>query len=161
MRASHPNAASAILHRAGLLAGLLAVLAGILGMHVMTGSHSMHSPAALTAAVGTAKVHAESTTAHGHTAHGPVDTSSAHSSGGHEAASVSMEQCSCSDNCTGMNSMAVSCTPSAKTGSLSAPLPGTVVFSVISNAGAPGAVLRSYSYLPGSPSPGELSISRT
>ncbi len=56
MTASHRNVASAFLHRAGLLAGILAVLAGILGMHVITGSHSMHSPAALTAAAGTGAV---------------------------------------------------------------------------------------------------------
>ncbi|MBT2521160.1 hypothetical protein [Arthrobacter sp. ISL-28] len=162
MTASHRDVASAFLHRAGLLAGILAVLAGILGMHVMTGSHSMHSPTALTAAAGAATVPAESTTAHGHTAHGPADTSSAQlSSSGHTAASVAVEQCSCSDNCTSMHTMTVSCTPSAKTGSLSAPLPGTAVLGIISNARAPGAVSHSYSYRPGSPSPGELSISRT
>ena len=162
MTASHRNVASAFLHRAGLFAGILAVLAGILGMHVITGSHSMHSPAALTAAVGTGAVHTHSVAAHGHAEQGVTDASPAHhSSEGHTAPSIVEEQCSCSDSCASMHAMTVSCTPSGKTGSLSVPLPGTAVFGVIANATAPGAVPGSYSYRPGSPSPGELSISRT
>jgi hypothetical protein len=160
MTASHRNAASAFLHRAVLLAGILAVLAGILGMHVLTGTHTMHSPAALTA--GTATVHTESAAADGNAEHGVADASPAHfSSSGHNAPSVFVEHCSCFDSCAGMPTMTVSCTPLGKTGSLPVPLPGTAVFGVISHARAPGAVPGSYSYLPGSPSPGELSISRT
>lgn len=44
---------------------------------------------------------------------------------------------------------------------LAAPLPGTKVFTVNLNAIVAGAVTGDYAYLPGSPSPGELSISRT
>lgn len=162
MTASRRNVATAFLHRAGLLAGILAVLAGILGMHVITGSHSMHSPAALAAASGTGAVHTHSAAADGHAEPGITYVSPAHlSSDGHNAPSVVIEQCSCSDSCASMHTMTVSCTPSGKTGSLSVPLPGTAVFGVISNATAPGAVPGSWSYLPGSPSPGELSISRT
>lgn len=161
MTASDRNAASAFLHRAGLLAGILAVLAGILGMHVMTGSHSMHSPAALTAAAGAATVHAGTAPADGHPLHGTASTSSSHRTGVQIASSSSAEECSCSDSCKSMHTMTVSCTPLAQTGSLSVPLPGTGVFGSISNARAPGAVPHTYSYLPGSPSPGQLSISRT
>lgn len=162
MTASHRNVASAFLHRVGLLAGILAVLAGILGMHVITGSHSMHSPAALTAAAGTGAGHIHSAAADGHGELGVTDASPAHhSSDGHNAPGIVVEQCSCSDSCASMHTMTVSCTPSGKSGSLSVPLPGTAVFGVIPNATAPGAVSGSYSYLPGSPSPGELSISRT
>jgi hypothetical protein len=57
--------------------------------------------------------------------------------------------------------MTVSCTPLAKNGSLFVPLPGKGVFGSISNARAPRTVPLAYSYLPGSPSPGQLSISRT
>lgn len=161
MTASHRNAASAFLHRAGLLAGLLAIIAGVFGMHILTGTHAVHAPASA-AAAGTATVHTESAAADGHAEHGVADASPAHlSSGGHAAPSGFVEQCSCSDSCAGMPTMTVSCTPLGKTGSLSVPLPGTAVFGVISNARAPGAVPGSYSYLPGSPSPGELSISRT
>jgi hypothetical protein len=162
MTASHRNAVSAALHRAGLLAGLLAVLAGILGMHVLTGTHSIHAPAALTAAADAAMEHAESAAAHGHPEDEVAEASPARlSSDGHNGPGVIAEHCSCSDSCAGMPTMTVSCTPLGKTGSLSAPLPGTAVFGTVSNATAPGAVPRSYSYLPGSPSPGELSISRT
>lgn len=161
MAASRRNAASAFFCRAGLLTCILAVLAGILGMHVITGSHGMHSPAALTAAHA-ATDHAGSTVADGHAAHGTPGTSSGHhSSGGHNADSVSGEECACSGNSAGMHSMTVSCTPSGKTGSLAIPVPGTAVFGAVSSAGAPAAVPASYPYLPGSPSPGELSISRT
>lgn len=161
MTASRRNVASAFLHRAVLLAGILAVLAGILGMHVLTGTHTMHSPAALTAAAGAATVHTEPAAGHGHPAYGVADTSSPDRTGGQIAASSSAEECSCSDSCAGMHTMTVSCTPSAKTGSLSVPQPGTAVFGIISNTRAPGAVSHSCSYLPDSPSPGELSISRT
>lgn len=158
MTASDRNV-TAFLRRAGLLAGILAVLAGILGMHVITGSHSTHSPAALTAATGAVHTHSEATG--GHAEPGITGTSPAHhSSGGHTAPSVVVEQCSCSASCA-MHTMTLSCTPSGKTGSLSVPLPGTAVFGVISSATAPEAVPGSYSYRPGSPSPGELSISRT
>lgn len=57
--------------------------------------------------------------------------------------------------------MAGSCIPSVKTGSLSAPHPGAAGFGIISHAGAAGAAGGGWSYQPGSPSPGELSISRT
>ncbi|WP_431230712.1 hypothetical protein [Paenarthrobacter nicotinovorans] len=161
MAGSQRNVASAFLHRVGLLAGILAVVAGILGMHVLTGGHSMHSPAAITAAASTPTVHTESVAAHGHPDHDAADTSSPHRAGVHHAANPSMDECSCSDSCAGMQTMTMSCTPSAKTGSLSVPLPGTAVFGIVSDARAPGAVPGSYSFLPGSPSPGQLSISRT
>lgn len=162
MTAAHRNAASAFLHRAGLLAGILAVLAGILGMHVITGSHSMHSPAALTAAAGTGAGHTHSAAAHDHADPAITNASPAQlSSDGHMAPGIVVEQCSCSDSCAGMHTMTVSCTPTGKTGSLAAPLPGTSVVGVNSDTSGPGAVPGSYSYLPGCPSPGELSISRT
>lgn len=162
MTAPHRNVTSAFIHRAGLLAGILAVLAGILGMHVITGGHSMHSPVGLTAAAGAGAGHAHSAAAHVHAEQGVANASPAqHSSDGHTAHSIVAEQCSCSDSCASMHTMTVSCTPSGKTGSLSVPLPGTAVFGVIATATAPGAVPGSYSYRPGSPSPGELSISRT
>ncbi|MFJ5699180.1 hypothetical protein [Arthrobacter sp. NPDC093139] len=161
MAASRWHAAFAFFCRTGLLVGILAVLAGILGMHVITGSHGMHSPAALTAAHA-ATDHAGSTAVGAHAAHGTPGTSSGHhSSGGHNADGVSAEECACSGNCAGMHSMTVSCTPSGKTGSLTVPVPGTAVFGAVSNAGVHAALPGSYPYLPGSPSPGELSISRT
>lgn len=152
---------TAFLRRAGLLAGILAIIAGILGMHVMTGTHSMHAPAAVTASADTT-VHAESAAADGHAGHQTAGTPAAHrASGAQDRIVAAGQSCSCSGNCTGMQAMAASCIPSAQTGSLAAPLPGTPGFTVNVSAGMAGAATGHYSYLPGSPSPGELSISRT
>ncbi|KRE47612.1 hypothetical protein ASG92_10295 [Arthrobacter sp. Soil736] len=161
MTAAAHRTAAAFLGRAGLVAAVLAIIAGVFGMHILTGSHAVHAPASA-AAAGTATVHTESAATDGHAEHGVANASPAHlSSSGHNAPSVLVEECSCSDSCAGMPTMMVSCTPLGKTGSLCVPLPGTAVFGGISNAGAPSAAPGSYSYLPGSPSPGELSISRT
>ena len=153
---------TAFLHRAGLLAALLAVIAGILGMHVMTGTHGTHSPAAVTATSAaltptTGTGHDESTP--GHAGHGtPVITLADPSN---QDAAGTLEQCSCSGSCADGHAMTAACTPTAKTGSFSAPLPGTTVIAVISSGAADGMLPGRRSYLPDTPSPGELSISRT
>ncbi|MCU1549065.1 MAG: hypothetical protein JWO29_2016 [Arthrobacter sp.] len=158
MTAPSQSHAMAFLPRAGLLAGVLAVIAGILGMHVVTGSHSMHAPAAMTAATART-VHAESPV-HGHSGH-PVAgmPSTLPVAGSLDMAESSAELCSNGSNSA--QTTTVSCTPSAKTGSLAAPMPGTAVSGSVPAAGTAGALPRPYSYLSGSPSPAELSISRT
>ena len=60
-----------------------------------------------------------------------------------------------------MQAMGAACTPSAKTASFTAPLPGDSGLAVNTGAGFNLAARATYSYLPGSPSPGDLSISRT
>ena len=45
MPAATPARAAAWLRHAVLLAALLAVIAGFLGMHILSGSHAMHSQA--------------------------------------------------------------------------------------------------------------------
>ncbi|MCE3291248.1 MAG: hypothetical protein K0Q84_185 [Arthrobacter sp.] len=42
MTATLTDRATLFLRRAGLLAGLLAIIAGIVGMHILTGSHNVH-----------------------------------------------------------------------------------------------------------------------
>jgi hypothetical protein len=157
MTAPAQRLAMAFLRRAGGLAAVLAVIAGILGMHVMTGHHSMHSPAALTAA--TAGVVHAGTPVDGHSGYQASGTRFTQQASGQDLAVVSSEPCS--DSCTSIQTMTASCTPSAKTGSLTAPLPGTTVFGAVPAAGVTGGLPGAYSYLPGGPSPGELSISRT
>jgi hypothetical protein len=145
------------LRRAGLFATLLAVIFGILGMHVMTGTHF---PATVTAAVLTPTTgagHAESTP--GHAGHGTPVTTLAYPS--NQDAAATSEQCSCSGSCVDGHAMTAACTPTAKTGSFTAPLPGTTVIAVISGGAADGMIPGLWSYLPDTPSPGELSISRT
>lgn len=159
MTAADHRRAAAFLRRIGLLAGVLAIIAGIFGMHVMTGNHTMH-PSLSAAADGT--VHEESAAAAGHTGHqaasGPAaDRAEAYGKG----VVAPADSCSCSGDCTGMQAMTASCVPSAKSASMAAPLPGTAGFAVNVNAGVGDATAVRWSYLPGSPSPGELSISRT
>lgn len=59
-----------------------------------------------------------------------------------------------------MHSMDPSCTPAAKSASLEAPLPGTG-FAVATPPSGEPITASQWSYLPGSPSPGDLCISRT
>jgi hypothetical protein len=159
MTPSHRKLTAAFLRRTGLLVGLLAIIAGIFGMHVMTGTHSMHSPAAVTAT--TPGVHAGAAGSDGHAVHQASGTSRAHRAADiRDAAGTPAQMCSCSDCGTGRRDMATSCIPSVTKGSLAAPSPGSTVV-VIFQAGAAGTVPGHYFHLPGTPSPGELSISRT
>lgn len=147
----------AFLVRAGLIGGMLAIIAGILGMHVMTGSHSMHAAAA--AGPGTGMMQVEASTAPGYAAHSHLGAPTAVPA----AASLSTaDTASCPDPgpCPSAASMGGVCIPAPGTASLAAPLPGSTPFADQSDAGLAVTVL-AYTYLPGSPSPGELCISRT
>jgi hypothetical protein len=146
------------LRRAGLFTAVLALIAGIFGMHVMTATHAMHSPATAAATVST---HHDSPPA-GHTAEhlsGPFFAPDVYAA--LDEAGARTVQYTDSGNCTSMQSMTAACTPSAKTRSLAAPLPGAGIIARNTNAAMPGAIGLRWSYLPGSPSPGELCISRT
>ncbi len=151
--------AIAFLRRAGLFAAVLALIAGIFGMHVMTATHAMHFAATAASTVG---AHHESSPA-GHTGeHVPGPASSAPDMPGVEDDAGSRTvRCTDSGSCTSMQAMSASCTPSAKTGSLAAPLPGTGIIARNTTTGAFATTSARWSYLPGSPSPGELCISRT
>lgn len=158
MAATRRSCVGAFLRRGAVLAAVMAVAAGILGMHVLTGDHSAHSLAAMTATVAGAG-HGE-LPADGHAGHHTVaaasiqEASTAGSMGGASAGQ-------CSGGCTGMDAVTVSCVPSLGSGSLAAPLPGTAVFDDLPQAWTTGELRRVYSYLPSGPSPGGLSISRT
>ena len=72
----------AVLRRAVLLAGLLAVIAGFLGMHILSGSHSLHAQASPPGSTSTSTAHtagpapSEQTAGHpsGHSSHGAAGT---------------------------------------------------------------------------------------
>ncbi|MFJ4262303.1 hypothetical protein ACIPYU_07655 [Paenarthrobacter nicotinovorans] len=155
--AAQPTRANTFL-RAGLLAMVLALIAGVLGMHViMSGTHTMHQTfAAGTAAGATAVVNDtgagdHAATAHpGHSLFVPAGTSPA-----------PQPQCSCSGNCTNEHVMAGACIPSAATGSLAAPLPDSAAAVPASLHSLAVQPMTAWSYLPNSPTPGDLSISRT
>ncbi|QDG87090.1 hypothetical protein [Pseudarthrobacter sp. NIBRBAC000502770] len=152
-----PRRAAAFLRRASLLAGLLAIIAGIFGMHVMTGPHSM--PAS-TAVQGVEMQHVMQPPATTHSSHAPSATPVIDSSPLPDTRSMPGPSCADLGGCAMMASMDASCIPSPGNTSLAAPLPGQTPFAAHNDADAPTPA-SAYSYLPGSPSPGQLCISRT
>jgi hypothetical protein len=148
--------AAAFLLRAGMLAAVLAVIAGILGMHVLTGNHSTHSTATMTATAAGAGT--GSGTAHGGGYQSPTaDWIQMASNQGMTGACAEL----CPGACPGVDAPTISCIPSLTSGSLAAPLPGMSLFGSIPGTLMAGAPPGAYPYLPTGPSPGELSVSRT
>lgn len=154
MTAISSRRATALLRRAALRSGLLAI-AGILGMHIMTGTHAMAAPAT---GHGTGALHAMPVPEHpGHVADiTAVPGVSAAQSLSHAPGP------SCADTGGGtmIPAMGGDCVPSPGNTTLAAPPPGTMP---LSSSGGPttGVPAIGYAYLPRSPSPGQLSISRT
>ncbi|UXM90703.1 DUF6153 family protein [Paenarthrobacter sp. JL.01a] len=132
------DAGATIRRRVPLLLLVAAVIAGIFGMHVVSGSHARHSNSTAGAVF--------------HHEHGPaqhLQTSSP----------ADAEQCT-SGSCSCAQTGNANCTPSHKTGSLAAPPPGDAVV-VTATATAPRDPSPSWSYRPAAPTPRQLSISRT
>ncbi|WP_104062048.1 hypothetical protein [Arthrobacter sp. 4R501] len=152
MSAPRPGLLTTLLLRAGLLTATLAILAGIFGMHIMTGAHSMPADAAETGTAMAAQMH--SSPAH-HPGHGPANFSSEET-----AVVAGASQCADPHTCPAMSSMDAVCVLSPGNTPLSAPPPGTAPFPACDLVDA-AAASTGYSYLPGSPSPCELCISRT
>lgn len=158
MSATDHRRAAAFLHRAGLVAAVLAIMAGIFGMHVLTATHVMHSLASATAAAEPRAM----AVSHDHAGPAEPGRVSDHSARAEQnLAEAVLEHCAESGDCTSMHAMTVACTPSAKTASMAAPPPGTLVLAISNNTAPAGAVTGQWSYVPGSPSPCDLSISRT
>lgn len=149
-----PRRAAALLRRASLLAGILALVAGILGMHIMTGPQSMPTSAPVPGAE-MLQVMQPPAAAHSSDASPAVDSSPSPDT-------TSMPGVSCADagGCATMSAMEASCIPSPGNTSLAAPLPGDTPFAAYDDADAPNPAV-TYTYFPGSPSPGQLCISRT
>lgn len=144
--------ATAFLRRVGLLTALLAIIAGILGMHVIGASHSMHSPA------GGSDI-AEPQAHDGHTVL-PGDRSSSVGASVLQSAQLPGSHCTNSCTCTAMSAMGAVCVPAPGDDSLAAPLPGVPPYADEGTT-EPGSLIAGYSHHPGSPSPGDLCISRT
>ncbi|QQQ63959.1 hypothetical protein [Paenarthrobacter ureafaciens] len=143
----------------GLLVTVMALIAGVLGMHVMTGLHTQHPmTTAATTTVISGRTVDHGTAAHDHHGGGATTTAAETDAG---PAAGGLAQCACSGNCSTEHAMGVSCVPSTATSVLAAPLPDTS--TTVPSSFRPVATGSStlWSYLPGSPSPGELSISRT
>ncbi|MDN4643163.1 hypothetical protein [Arthrobacter sp. PsM3] len=175
MTAVSPAGAASALRRAVLLAGILAVLAGFLGMHILSGSHGMHSqePHPGSASQAAAEHSAASTTApahDGHASHNTVLTApptAAATPVPVTPASVTVggtevpPSCVCPGGCADNSAVHVDCTPSPAGASLSAPPPGTTPLAMQSWTPALAARPPGRSYHPGTPTPRDLSISRT
>ena len=150
--------ASVFLHRAGMFSLVLALIAGIFGMHVMSGHRSMHSVSAVT---GTESIGQSGHLHHAHAAGeaAAVTAGAADTAAGHEIPAAA----GCPDgDYSGAQAMTVSCIPAGKTGSLAAPMPGTAVFAAaLVRAGPAGQVSGRSAHKPATPTPCELSISRT
>jgi hypothetical protein len=170
-----------LMGRAWLLAGILAVVAGILGMHGMSGNHGAHM---LGAAAPPSSVAAPVRVAHGGvapvgvppgtTTPGNMAPVRGHIHGGHAQAGHAQaggsqavnsgpdaSAAACTGGGAGLGLTGAACTPSAKAASLVAPTPGSAGQPADAPIGSGLAALRSYTYLPAGPSPGDLSISRT
>jgi hypothetical protein len=134
---------ASLLGVAAVMAVVLAVMAGILGMHVMTAAHSAHTSHAVLQATDSSPA---------------ADThGSAHR--GH-ATPPSLATESCFGSCPEMQDAGPMCVLLAKTASLTVfPPDGTAHVEPSHAAGASPAAF--YSYIPTSPTPCDLSISRT
>lgn len=149
---ARPGAATLL--RAGVAVMVLAIIAGIFGMHVMTGNHGSHSSSTSAVAAGHEAAGHE---AHGHEAHG-------HSSGGdsdHSVAAAPVLDNSCTGSCHSMQESGAACIPSAKTGSLTVFPPHETGVSFNAGPAALSGPAAAYAFTPSSPTPGDLSISRT
>jgi hypothetical protein len=156
MTAAIARSASAVLRWAVLLAGVLAIIAGIFGMHIMTGSHSMPMSAAGST---TTTPYPDPVRVDGL----PGQTATPASVPVHSPAvshRIGVSSCLDPSPCPEMSPMDQPCIPAPANTSLDAPLPGTTVF-VFHNGSAAEQCAAAYGYLPVSRSPVELCISRT
>jgi hypothetical protein len=170
------NHAAAALRRGFLLMGVLAIVAGFLGMHIMTGMHGAHAMTAVTSSTEPAwpSSHTANSLASHPSAHAlsagttaldsmapPSATPSVPGLTGNSRTDEPSATCVCQSSCTDPASMHSACVPSAAVTSLAAPPPGTAPTSIHTPDPRGNDAVRTYSYLPASPSPGDLSISRT
>ena len=124
------------LARLGLLS--LALMAGILGMHIMSLA-PMDTKGAPSAAGEQGAVHIlASAEDRGHVGHLGSSAASGHDHTGSQPLGPQLDEtCSGDHGCAGMHTMDPSCTPAAKSASLEAPLPGTGISVVNPPNGEP------------------------
>ncbi|MDI3243266.1 hypothetical protein QK292_17210 [Arthrobacter sp. AL08] len=165
MTAISARRATAFLLRGALLTGLLAIVAGILGMHIMTGTHAMPASAtghdtgarhAMPAPEHPAHV-ADITKIQGTT---PVAAAVAGTTAAPGITAEPGPSCADTGGCTMISAMGGDCVPSPGTTPLAAPPPGATALTSIGGT-ITGIPDTGYGFIPRSPSPGQLSISRT
>ncbi|KQR79818.1 hypothetical protein ASF98_20355 [Arthrobacter sp. Leaf337] len=156
--------------RAALFLGVLAILAGFIGMHVIASAHTQHGPGALAASpAGAHATHAAAPSAAAHVAPDAMADGTVHAAALDPASARPMgssapeppPSCVSTGETGDMAAPHASCIPAPATTVLSAPPPGTTSFTGPEPSVDTGRVLHAYTHMPGSPTPGELSISRT
>lgn len=152
---------AAFLLGAVTIAGMAAIIAGIFGMHVMTGHHTMHlqgTGQAASTAVSVTDAHL----GHEAAAHSPDHrTVMPAAPGASGVLTPGPASWSCCAECPSVETRSTACVPSAKTGNLAAPEPPQGALAS-TNAAVPDCRVKvTFAYDPATPSPGELSISRT
>lgn len=169
MRVSgQPSRVPGALARGAVFFGVLAVIAGIFGMHVMTGSHAAHTSAGH-AVVGHAASPSYAVTGDAHASHSAAGHAAAADDGGGQpggpahpggdAAVVLAANGVCAETCPGAEEPGASCVPSPNSGTLAVIAPPS---AAVEQPRAWTATAGSgYSYIPSGPTPCELSISRT
>ncbi|MFF2344845.1 hypothetical protein [Pseudarthrobacter sp. NPDC058119] len=154
---ARPAALRAAVGRVWLLAGVLALIAGLLGMHVMTSGHASHGVASQgTTSLGVAKRAMPHGAPAGQAAVG-------HPAGSHSHGATDMPDlltAACGGSCPGAQEAGAPCIPTAPSGpaAMSPPQAGAVVVPLLPPGGTAGS---GYGYVPPGPTPCELSISRT
>ncbi|CCQ46081.1 putative uncharacterized protein [Pseudarthrobacter siccitolerans] len=148
---------TAFLLRTGLLTAALAIIAGIFGMHIMTGAHHMSAGHSMPATAAQSTVHLDSLpSSHSH----PPGTSADRAAITPAATGSSSSSCAPAGSCPEMSAGDGACVLAQGNTSLTAPVPGTAPY-VLPDFGAAAAVSTNYSFSPASPTPGDLCISRT
>ncbi|MCT9624807.1 hypothetical protein HWD94_06680 [Pseudarthrobacter equi] len=146
---------TAFVLRAGLLTAALAIIAGIFGMHIMTGAHHVVPGHAMPAAAG-ATVQLESLPgSHSHELGALLEGTTVT-----QPATGSSSSCAPAGSCPEMSAGGNACVLAQGNTTLTAPAPGTAPYA-LPDFGVAAAASTNYSYSPDSPSPGDLCISRT
>ncbi|WP_324642962.1 hypothetical protein [Pseudarthrobacter sp. LT1] len=153
------RAVASLLRRAWLFAAALAVIAGLLGMHVLTSGHASHGAVSQGERAPGPMPHSA---AAGHTvvAHSAGPDHAGHTPAASAADMQELASSACGGSCPGAQESGAPCVPSAPSGpvTLSPPQATLAVLPLLPSASRPGAA---YDYLPPSPTPCDLSISRT
>lgn len=146
----------AFLLRAGFLTVALAIIAGIFGMHIMTGAHHMSAAHTMPAAAAGSSMGVQGNPA------GQVHATGASPDGTAvtQAAPESPSSCAPAGSCPEMSAGVSVCVLAPGNTTLTAPAPGTAPYA-LPEFGVGAAANINYSYSPDSPSPGDLCISRT
>ncbi len=149
------RAVASLLRRAWLLAATLAVIAGLLGMHVLTSGHASHRMGLQ----GMVSHGAASPEAAAHQSHSVVP-SAGHTAVAPDALDVpALASTACGGSCPGAQESGAPCVPSAPSGPVTISPPQASL--AVLPAPAVSSTAERYGYLPPGPTPCDLSISRT